>query len=96
MVGAGLWAVLGLVGGWFLLTGRKTIYGLPKAIAEGWPLRVWGAAYLGLAAFLIYQAFRDSFSPSGIATTYILLVLALMLVLNRRRTTTGAGTAGRV
>jgi hypothetical protein len=96
VLGAGLWAVLGLVGAWLLLTGRKTIYGLPKGIPGGWPLRVWGGAYLALAVYLIYEAFRSSFSPSGIVTTYILLALALVLVLNRRRTTRGSGTTGRV
>ena len=96
VLGVGLWAILGLVGAWLLLTGRKTIYGLPKGIAEGWPLRVWGAAYFALAAYLIYQAFRGSFNPDGAVTTYILLAIALWLVLSRRRSTRGAGTAGRV
>ena len=44
VLGVGLWSVLGLAGAGWLLTGRKTIYGLPKGLKEGWPLRVMGLA----------------------------------------------------
>lgn len=96
VLGVGLWAVLGLAGAWLLLTGRKTIYALPRGIPEGWPLRVWGAAYLALAAFLVYQAFHGSFNPDGAVTNYALGALGLLAALNRRGATRGAETAGRV
>lgn len=83
--GVGLWSLLGLVGAWLLITGRKTIYGLPKGIREGWPLRLFGLAYFLLAAFLIYQAFRGSFSPDGVVFTYAFFAVALVLALARRR-----------
>ncbi len=63
VLGVGLWAVLGLVGAWWLVTGRRFIFGLPKGMKEGWPMRVMGLAYFLVAVFLIYQAFHGSFSP---------------------------------
>jgi hypothetical protein len=94
VLGVGLWAVLGLAGAWLLLTGRKTIYGLPKDIREGWRLRVFGLAYFALALFLIYQAFRGSFSPEGVVFTYAFFGIALVLALNRRRKAPPADAAG--
>jgi hypothetical protein len=85
VLGVALWAVLGLAGAWLLLTGRKMIYGLPKGINEGWPLRLFGLAYFALAAFLIYQAFHGSFSPDGVVLAYAFFGIALALALNRRR-----------
>jgi hypothetical protein len=85
VLGVGLWAVLGLAGAWLLLTGRKMIYGLPKGIRDGWPLRLFGLAYFALAAFLIYQAFRGSFSPDGVVLTYVFFGVALAVALSRRR-----------
>jgi len=85
VLGVGLWGVLGLGGAWLLLTGRKTIYGLPKGVREGWPLRLFGLAYVALATFLIYQAFHGSFSPDGVVLTYVFFGVALVLALNRRR-----------
>jgi len=85
VLGVGLWGVLGLAGAWLLLTGRKTIYGLPKGVREGWPLRLLGLAYFALAAFLIYQAFHGSFSPDGVVLSYAFFGVALVLALSRRR-----------
>jgi hypothetical protein len=91
VLGVGLWAVLGLGGAWLLLTGRK-LSGFPKAIAEGWPLRVWGAAYFALAAYLIYGAIRASFSADSAVTDYALLAIALVVALNRRGAPSRAST----
>jgi hypothetical protein len=85
VLGGASWLALGLAGAWWLLTGRKMIFGLPENIRAGWPLRVFGLAYVLLAAFLIYQAFRGSFTPDGVVFTYAFFAVALAVALNRRR-----------
>jgi hypothetical protein len=83
--GVGLWAVLGLAGSWWLLTGRKTIYGLPKGVKEGWLLRVMGLGYFLVAVFLIYQAFHGSFAADGVIFSYAFFGVALAVYLTRGR-----------
>jgi hypothetical protein len=85
VLGVALWSVLGVAGAWWLLTGRKMIFELPKGIREGWFLRVLGLLYLLLAAFLIYQVFRGSFYPDGVVFSYVFLAVALAVTLNSRR-----------
>jgi hypothetical protein len=87
VMGIALWSVLGLGGAWLLLTGRRTIFGLPKGIREGWRLRVFGLLYFLLAAFLIFQASRGSFSPEAIVFTYAFFAIALVVGLTQRRST---------
>jgi len=89
VLGVGLWAVLGLAGAFWLLTGRKLIFGLPKGMKEGWPMRVMGLAYFLLAAFLIYQAFHGSFSPEGVIFSYAFVVVALAVYFSRGRKARG-------
>jgi hypothetical protein len=84
-LGVGLWALLGLAGAWWLVTGRKLIYDLPKGIREGRFLRVMGLAYVLLAAFLIYMALHGSVSAEGVVLGYLLFAGGLALALNRRR-----------
>jgi hypothetical protein len=84
-LGIALWSVLGLGGVWLLLTGRRTIFGLPKGIREGWRLRMFGALYFLIAAFLIFQASRGSFSPDAIVFAYGSLGVALVVVLTQMR-----------
>jgi len=83
--GVTLWSVLGVAGAWLLLTGRRMVFGLPKSPREGWQLRAFGLAYFLLAVFLIYQAFRGSFSPDGVVFTYAFFAVALAVTLNGRR-----------
>jgi drug/metabolite transporter (DMT)-like permease len=85
MLGVGLWALLGLAGAWWLVTGRKLIYDLPRGIKEGRFLRVMGLAYVLLAAFLIYMALHGSFSAEAVVLGYLLFAVGLALALNRRR-----------
>jgi hypothetical protein len=85
VLGVGLWSVLGLAGAGWLLTGRKTIYGLPKGLKEGWPLRVMGLAYFLTAVFLIYQAFHGSFAADSVIFAYAFFGVALAVYLTRRR-----------
>jgi hypothetical protein len=85
VLGVGLWSVLGLLGAWFLVTGRKTIYGLPNGMREGWPLRVMGLAYVLLAGFLIYQLFHGYFAADGVVISYVFFALALAFYLRGRR-----------
>jgi hypothetical protein len=66
-LGVLLWAALGLVGAWSLVTGHKMAGGLPRGIKEGWGLRVFGGAYLMMGALMIYEASQGSF---GIVFTY--------------------------
>ena len=89
VLGVGLLAVLGLAGAFWLLTGRKLIFGLPKGLKEGWPMRVMGLAYFLLAAFLIYQAFHGSFSPEGVIFSYAFFVVALAVYFSQRRKARG-------
>jgi hypothetical protein len=84
-LGIGLWSVLGLGGAWLLLTGRRTIFGFPKGIREGWRLRAFGALYFLVAAFLIFQASRGSFSPDGIVFSYAFFAIALVVGLSQRQ-----------
>ena len=88
MLGIALWSVLGIGGAWLLLTGHRTIFGLPKGIREGWRLRLFGLLYFLVAAFLIYQASRGSFSPEGIIFSYAFFAVALVVGLTQRRKTT--------
>ena len=89
VLGVGLWAVLGLVGFWWLVTGRKFIFGLPKGMKEGWPMRLMGLVYLLLAGYLIYQALHRSFYADGVILAYFFLGLALVLYWNGRRKARG-------
>jgi hypothetical protein len=91
--GVALWSALGLAGAWWLLTGRKMIFGLPRDIREGWPLRVFGLAYFLLPVFLIYQAFRGSFSPDSVVLAYAFFAVALVVALNRRRISKAGSSA---
>jgi len=86
-MGIAVWSVLGLGGAWLLLTGRRTIFGLPKGIREGWRLRLFGLLYFLIAAFLIFQASRGSFSPEGIVFTYAFFAIALVVGLTQRQNT---------
>jgi hypothetical protein len=69
------------------------IFGLPKDIREGWPLRVFGLAYFLTAVFLIYQAFRGSFSQDSVVLAYSFFAVALVVALNRRRTAQAGSSA---
>jgi hypothetical protein len=85
VLGVGLWAVLGLGGIWWLLTGRR-LFGIPKGYREGWPLRVMGLAYVLLAAYLINQAFHGTFYADGVIFSYAFFAVALVVYyLTRRR-----------
>ena len=94
VLGVGLWSVLGLAGAWWLLTGRKVFFGLPKSPREGLPLRAFGLAYFTLAMFLIYQASRGSFSPDSVVLAYAFFAIALAVALNRRRKAQARSSAG--
>jgi hypothetical protein len=85
VLGIAAWVVFGLAGAWLLLTGRRLIYGLPREIKDGWPLRTFGLLYVLLAAFLIYQFSRGSFSPDGVVFTYAFFAVALGVYLYGRR-----------
>jgi hypothetical protein len=92
VLGVGLWAVLGLGGVWWLMTGRR-LFGLPKGQWVGWPLRVMGLAYVLLAAFLINQVFRGTFYADGVVFSYAFFALALAIDLYQRRKARIAGTS---
>lgn len=85
VLGIALWSVLGVGGAWLLLTGRRTIFGLPKGIREGRRLRLFGLLYFLVAAFLIFQASRGSFSPDGVVLTYAFFAVALVVGLTQRQ-----------
>jgi hypothetical protein len=91
VLGVGLWAVLGFAGAWVLITGRKLMYGLPKGIREGWPLRLFGLAYFAVALFLVYQALHGSFSADSVVFTYAFFCVAGAVALSRRRKAPATG-----
>jgi hypothetical protein len=84
VLGVGLWAVLGVGGAWWLMTGRR-LFGLPKGRWEGWPLRVMGLAYVLLAVFLIYQALHGSFAPEGVVFSYAFFAVAIAVYMFESR-----------
>jgi hypothetical protein len=84
VLGVGIWAVLGVLGAWWLVTGRKVVFGLPRDIKEGWMLRGFGLAYVALASFLIFQASRGLLSPEGAVLTYLFFAAALIAALGSR------------
>ena len=84
VLGVGLWAVLGLGGVWWLMTGRRLI-GLPNGQWKGWPLRVMGLAYVLLAVFLIYQAFHGSFAPEAVVFSYAFFAVAIAVYMFESR-----------
>jgi peptidoglycan/LPS O-acetylase OafA/YrhL len=85
VLGVSLWALLGLLGAWMLVTGRKLVGDLPKGIREGWPLRVFGFFYVAVAAVLMTMALRGSLFADGIIMGYVSFGLALAYLLNRWR-----------
>jgi hypothetical protein len=92
VLGVGLWAVLGLGGVWWLMTGRR-LFGLPKGQWVGWPLRAMGLAYVLLAAFLINQVFHGTFYADGVVFSYALFAVAIAVYLYQRRKARIAGTS---
>lgn len=81
-----LWIPLGVAGVLLLATGRRTIFGLPKGLKEGWQLRVFGLAYSLMAGYLIYRAIHDgSFSADGLVFGYVALVALVLVAFYRWR-----------
>ena len=97
-IGLAVWLALGLCGAWWLITGRKMVFGLPRDFREGWPVRVFGLAYT-VGAFLVaygaYRAVRGQAIPSVyIPFGMVLLAVVLVVLLvwgGRRRATTADG-----
>ena len=84
LLGLALWLVLGAFGAGLLVTGRRTIFGLPKGIREGWPLRVMGLAYCVVAALLVSQLLKGTVYADGVIAGYVFLGITLFLAYNRR------------
>lgn len=92
MIGLVLWLMLGLAGAWLLITGRKLVFGLPRDFRQGWPVRIYGLAYVLVAAFVAYEGYRASRGlpvPSGIVFIYGAVPFTVLLVIlaawDRRR-----------
>jgi hypothetical protein len=85
LLGLVLWLVLGLAGVWLLVTGRRTVFGLPKGIREGWPLRLYGLFNVLVAGFLIFRLMQASFTPDGVVVTLVLVGIAVLIQLDRWR-----------
>ena len=94
VIGIVIWLFLGMGGVWLLVTGRKMLFGLPRDFREGWPVRVFGLAYVVMAALVGYGGYRasqglpvqggiDLFGLGAIAFSALLVVLS---VLGHRRT----------
>jgi drug/metabolite transporter (DMT)-like permease len=84
VLGVGLWAVLGLGGAWWLVTGRR-LAGLPRGYREGWPLRVMGLAYVLFPMFLVYEVLQGSFAPESVIFSYAFFAVALGVYVYHRR-----------
>jgi hypothetical protein len=98
VIGLVLWLLLGLAGAWLLITGRRLVFGLPRDFKEGWPVRIYGLAYVLVAVFVAYEGYRASRGlsvPSGIVFIYgavaFTVLLLVLTIFGRRR---GAQTAG--
>ena len=91
-----LWIPLGVIGLWFLVTGRR-IFGLPKGYKDGWLLRVFGLAYVLIAGYVSYRAIHDrTFSADGVVFGYVALVAMALVALYRRRKARRAEVESRV
>jgi hypothetical protein len=94
LAGLALWLVLGAIGAGLLVTGRRTIFGLPKGIREGWPLRVMGLAYCMVAALLVFQVLKGTFYADGVVAGYVFLGITLLVAYDRRRKSRTRGASG--
>ena len=84
VLGVGLWAVLGLGGVWWLVTGCR-LFGLPKGQWKSWPLRLMGLGYVLVAVLLIYEVFHGSFAADGVVFSYAFFAVALAVYMYQRR-----------
>ena len=95
LLGLGLWLFLGVVGAWLLFTGRRIIFGLPKGLKEGLPLRLFGLVYLAAAVWLTYRLVQGSFAPESIVFAYVSLgIVVLVAAFGYRRKARASAAAG--
>jgi hypothetical protein len=73
-----LWLSVAVFGSWLLLTGRHVIFGLPKGIRDGWPMRMFGLVYCAAGAYFSFSVIQGSFTPEGIAFGYVSLVSVIL------------------
>ena|ERR1700674_2203921 len=74
-----LWLFVAIVGAWLLLTGRHVIFGLPKGIRDGWPMRMFGLVYFLAGTYFSFRVIQGSFTPEGIVFGYVSLVAVILV-----------------
>jgi hypothetical protein len=91
LLGLPPWLFLGVMGGWYFLTGREAIVWLRGGVTEGWRLRLAGLVLCLVGVFFVFQVIKGSFSPEAIAFSYVGLGLALWNGWRKARTQERAG-----
>jgi hypothetical protein len=81
-----LWLFVAIAGTWLLLTGRHVIFGLPKGIGDGWPIRLFGLVYCAAGTYFTYRVIQGSFTPEGIVFGFVSLVAVVLVAWRKTKT----------
>ena len=85
LLGLVLWLFVAVAGAWLLLTGRHVIFGLPKGIRDGWPMRMFGLVYFLAGTYFSYRVIQGSFTPEGIVFGFVSLVAVVLVAWRKAR-----------
>jgi hypothetical protein len=86
LLGLVLWLFVAVAGAWLLITGRQVIFGLPKGINDGWPMRLFGLVYCLAGTYFTYRVIQGTFTPEGIVFGFVSLVAVVLVAWRKSRT----------
>jgi hypothetical protein len=85
--------IMGVLGYALLVTGRRLRFGIPLGIREGWPLRLFGLAYLAAGIYFTSTFVQGSSGQDALFGAYATLVFGIYASLYRWRKARQAGAA---